>query len=93
MEFKNFISLFRYFLFDDVKSAFRQCKYHPDVASAFSFVISQFLFIPLGGTFGAITSPPNFEPIARARVHLAQYLSTRTMQKNAEIIWVFYGYF
>ena len=66
------------FLFDDdVKSAFRQCKYHPDVASAFSFVISELLFIPLGGTFGAITSPANFEPIARARVHLAGHLSTR----------------
>ena len=62
---------------DDVKSAFRQCKYHPDVASAFSFIIQQFLFIPLGGTFGSITSPANFEPIARARMHLAHHLSNR----------------
>ena len=62
---------------DDVKSAFRQCKYHPDVASAFSFIIKQYLFIPLGGTFGSITSPANFEPIARARIHLAHHLSNR----------------
>ena len=62
---------------DDVKGAFRHCKYHPDVAAAFSFIIEQFLFVPLGGTFGSITSPANFEPIARARVHLAHFLSNR----------------
>ena len=48
-------------LFDnDVKSAFRQCKYHPDVALAFSFIIKEYMFITLGGTFGSITSPANF---------------------------------
>ena len=60
---------------DDVKGAFRHCKYHPDIASAFSFIISKYLFVPLGGTFGSITSPSNFEPIARARTHLAEFLS------------------
>ena len=62
---------------DDVKGAFRHCKYHPDLASAFSFIISNLLYIPLGGTFGSITSPANFEPIARARTHLAEVLSDR----------------
>jgi hypothetical protein len=62
---------------DDVKGAFRHCKYHPDVAAAFAFIISLFLFIPLGGTFGSIVSPADFEPIARVRTHLAKYLSTR----------------
>ena len=62
---------------DDVKGAFRYCKYHPDIASTFSFIISSYLFIPLGGTFGSITSPANFEPIARARIHLAEFLSDR----------------
>ena len=67
------------FLFDDdVKGAFRHCKYHHDIATAFSFIISNLLFIPLGGTFGSITSPENFEPIARARTHLAEFLSDRT---------------
>ena len=41
------------------------------------FIISNYLYIPLGGTFGSITSPANFEPIARARIHLAEYLSNR----------------
>ena len=31
----------------------------------------------MGGTFGSITSPANFEPIARARIHLAEFLSDR----------------
>ena len=66
------------FLFDDdVKGAFRHCKYHPDVTTAFAFIISIFLFIPLRGTFGSIVSPVDFELIARARTHLAEYLSTR----------------
>lgn len=62
---------------DDINGAFRHCKYHPDVVSAFAFIIAQFLFIPLGGTFGSITSPENFDPIARARIHLAEFLSDR----------------
>ena len=66
-----------YLFDDDVKGAFRHCKYHPDVASAFSFVISNLLFVPMGGTFGSVTSPSNFEPIARARTHLAEFLSDR----------------
>ena len=60
-----------------MKGAFQHCKYHPDIATAFSFIIDQLLFIPLGGTFGSITSPANFEPIARARTHLAEFLSDR----------------
>ena len=51
---------------DDVKSAFHHCKYHPDVASAFAFIIQENLWIPLGGMFGSIVTPANFEPIARA---------------------------
>ena len=62
---------------DDVKGAFRHPKYHPNVAAAFSFIIASLLFISLGNTFGSIVSPSNFEPIARARIHLAHYLSSR----------------
>ena len=62
---------------DDVKGAFRHCKYHPDIAAAFAFIIQYLLYIPLGNTFGSIVSPSNFEPIARARTHLAGYLSDK----------------
>ena len=61
---------------DDVKGAFRHTKYHPDVASAFSFIIENLLYIPLGSTFGSVTSPSDFEPIARARIHLAEFYLT-----------------
>ena len=73
---------------DDVKGAFRHCKYHPDIAAAFSFIIEDLLFVPLGGTFGSITSPSNFEPIARARTHLAEFLSDRRdlLDKYKDII-------
>ena len=73
---------------DDVKGAFWHCKYHPDIASAFSFFIGKFLFIPLGGTFSSITSPANFEPIARARTHLAEKFSHRRdlLAKHQHII-------
>ena len=73
---------------DDVKGAFRHNKYHPDIATAFSFIIEHLLYIPLGGTFGSITSPSNFEPIARARIHLANFLSDRTdlLRKYKHII-------
>ena len=66
---------------DDVKGAFRHCKYHPDVLSAFAYIVSNRLYSPLGGTFGSTTSPANFEPLARARIHLAQRLS-----KNRKLI-------
>ena len=73
---------------DDVKGAFRHCKYHPDIAAAFSFIIEDLLFVPLGGIFGSITSPSNFEPIARARTHLAEFLSDRRdlLDKYKDII-------
>jgi len=73
---------------DDVKGAFRHSKYHPDIASDFAFIIEQFLFIPMGGTFGSITSLANFEPVSRGRVHLAHFLSNRRdlLQKYEHII-------
>ena len=43
---------------DDVKWSFRH-KYHPDITTVFSFIISNLLYVPLGGTFSSITSPSN----------------------------------
>ena len=48
---------------DDVKGAFRHSKYYPDIASAFSFIIDNILYVALGATFGSGTSPSNFEPL------------------------------
>ena len=76
-------------LFDDYfKWAFRHNKYHPDIVAAFSIIISNLLYIPLGGTFGSITSPSNFESITRARIHPVIFHSDRTdlLQKYKRII-------
>ena len=60
---------------DDVSGAFRQGKYNPDIATAFAFIIFNMLWIPCGTVFGSNTSPGNFEPIAMARMLLAQHYS------------------
>ena len=60
---------------DDVSGAFRQPKYHPNVISAKCFIVQRFLFAPTGLTFGDGSSPPSYEPMARARMALATHLS------------------
>ena len=62
---------------DDVKATFRHCKYYPGASSDFSLITSNLLFVPLGGTFGSITSPAYFESITRKSIHLAEFLSGR----------------
>ena len=58
---------------DDVNSVFRHYKCHPDIASIFAFILQHLLYIWLGGSFGSIITLSNFEPIARVRIHLAEY--------------------
>jgi hypothetical protein len=60
---------------DDVTGAFRQPKYHPNVISAKSYLIGDYLFVPTGLTFGDGSSPSSFEPLARARMALSRELS------------------
>ena len=45
---------------DDLVSAFRRLRYHPDVAAAYSFVLDDFLIIPIGMVFGARDAPSLF---------------------------------
>ena len=60
---------------DDVAAAFRLPKYHPDIAGAFCHIVCGLLLISVGQTFGSNFSPHNFEPLARARQHVAEALS------------------
>lgn len=46
---------------NDVKSAFRQIKLHPDIMGAFSFIIADKLFLACGLPFGTDFSPANWE--------------------------------
>jgi hypothetical protein len=63
---------------DDVSAAFRQAKYHPNLAGFHCYVLNGVLFVATGQTFGDTTSPPNFEPIALCRMEHAQALWHRT---------------
>lgn len=56
---------------NDVKSAFRQIKLHPDIMGAFSFIIADRLFLSCGLPFGADFSPANWEIIRQLLEELA----------------------
>ena len=73
---------------DDAKSAFRHGKHHPDIASAFMFILFEYLYICVAQTFGSNTSPSNWEPIARARAALAEHLfnDASLLEKHKELL-------
>lgn len=48
---------------NDVKSAFRQIKLHPDIMGAFSYIIADKLFLSCGLPFGTDFSPANWEVV------------------------------
>lgn len=73
---------------DDVSGAFRQPKLHPDVSALFSFNLINYLFIPVGQTFGSNTSPHNYEPFALTRAWLAMILP----RENDELIEKHWNY-
>ena len=59
---------------DDISAAFRQLKHHVDIAGAFSIMLSGYLMIYAGSTFGSNTSPSNFEEVSRARTSLMRQI-------------------
>ena len=61
---------------DDISGAFRQIKYHPNLAGTHTSVQCGFGVLNTGATFGDNTSPSNFDPIARARRFMSHYLWT-----------------
>jgi hypothetical protein len=65
-------------LFDDVVSAFRQIKYHPNVLSSKGFCDHKYLFIQTGLTFGDNSSPPEFEPFAGIHTALGTNLNANS---------------
>jgi len=75
---------------DDVAGAFRLVKYNPEIAAAFSAIVHNILWIPVGQVFGGNTSAQNFEGLARAREHLSQHFSSPhfsyLLQKHHAII-------
>jgi hypothetical protein len=59
---------------NDVKSAFRQVKLHPDIIGAFSYIIADKLFLSCGQPFGTDFSPANWEVVRQVLEHLATCL-------------------
>ncbi|KAL3779516.1 hypothetical protein HJC23_011152 [Cyclotella cryptica] len=59
---------------NDVKSAFRQIKLHPDILGAFSYIIADQLFLSCGQPFGADFCPANWEIVRQVLEHLATAL-------------------
>ncbi len=59
---------------NDVKSAFRQIKLHPDIMGAFSYIISDQLFLSCGQPFGADFCPANWEVVRQVLEKLSTSL-------------------
>ena len=59
---------------NDVRSCFKQMKLHPDIISAFSIMVADFLFLQSALHFGADFSPQNWEPVRRLIEILAEKL-------------------
>jgi hypothetical protein len=68
---------------DDVVSAFRIPKYNPFVICSKAFCAGSHLHVCVGQTFGDCTSPSNFEPLARARMALAEHFSATSAEVPA----------
>jgi hypothetical protein len=61
---------------DDLVTAFKRVRYHPDISSAHAFVFSEFLIIPIGLVFGARDSPSWFCQVSELRAFASQHLSS-----------------
>jgi hypothetical protein len=59
---------------NDIKSAFRQIKLHPDIMGAFSYIIADQLFLSCGQPFGADFCPANWEVVRQVLEKLATSL-------------------
>jgi hypothetical protein len=59
---------------NDVKSCYRQIKYHPDVAGTFSYILANSLFLQIGLAFDADFSPANWGAVRSAQSALAERL-------------------
>ena len=59
---------------DDIQGACKHVKYNPNVVGMHGFQLDSHFGVATGQTFGGVTSPANFEVIARVRQCRAQHL-------------------
>lgn len=72
----------------DVKSCFRQIKHHPDVASAFLYILADYLFFQVGLAFRSDFSPANWEAVRRTQSALAErlFFDTSLVSKHRAVL-------
>ena len=61
---------------DDLVTAFKRVRYHPDISTAHAFVFSDYLIIPIGLVFGARDSPAWFCQVSEIRAFASQHFSS-----------------
>ena len=61
---------------DDLVTAFRRVRYHPDISCAHAFVFEAFLILPIGLVFGARDSPAWFCQVSELRAFASQHFSS-----------------
>jgi hypothetical protein len=74
---------------DDISGAFNQVLMHPDVCSGNASIWQGHIVQCYGMHFGGNFCPPNFEPVARARCELVEYLyhnATYQIALNQEVL-------
>jgi hypothetical protein len=59
---------------NNVRGAFRQVKYNPNLVAMHAFLDFGIFFLSTGQPLGDCTSPTNWEPVARNRQQKARYL-------------------
>ena len=70
---------------DDLVSAFRRVRYHPDVVSAYAYVLEELLLIPIGALFGPRNSPGWFSGTSELRAYASQHLPSLQVQRSSLI--------
>ena len=67
---------------NDVKSCFCQLKHHPDVMGAFSYIISNTLFLQCALTFGSDFSPASWEVLRQIIKVLTEFMFMDTSLRD-----------
>ena len=60
---------------DDLVAAFRRVRYHPDIATSYSYVLTDFFIIAIGMVFGARDAPSWFCVPSEARAFASEHFA------------------
>ena len=69
---------------NDITNAFRLLKLNPEVVPMHVYQARGYVGFVTGQSFGGCFAPPNFDPVARARIQQARYLWKHEPDKTME---------